>query len=316
MKKAFKKFLGASALTLTGMYAINKLIENSVTSVTPTKQDKIFIWRDMEIHYIEKGQLNQPPILLIHNLYPSSSKEEWNHIDEQLAFGFHIYELDLPGCGKSDKPNITYINFMYVQLLSAFIKEVIQEKTNICAAAYSSSFALMTARMNENMVGKIIIINPTSIFELVKPVTKQSMIQKQIVELPIIGTSLYNYKMKKASIEDDYKYIYYYNDRNVDEREINISYYNAHCKKSGGKYLYGSILGNYTNINIIHALSKIENEIYLIGGGHYKQIIQEYKKYNANIHEIFVSNCRLLPQLEIPNTIVSHITDILTTPEK
>lgn len=311
MKKVFKKLLGTSALALSAMSAINKYIENSVTSITPNKQDKIFKWRDIEIHYIEKGQLDKPSILLIHNLYPSSSKEEWNHIDDQLATYFHIYEMDLPGCGKSDKPNITYINFMYVQLLTSFIKEVIHEKTNICAAAYSSSFALMAARMNENMIDKIIIINPTSIYELVRPVTKQSIIKKQLIELPVIGTSLYNYKMKKTSIEDDYKYLYYYNDKNVDEREINISYYNAHCKKSGGKYLYGSIVGNYTNINIIHALSKIENEIYLIGGCHYKQIIQEYKKYNNKIQGIYVSNCRLLPHLEIPKTIIAQINNIL-----
>lgn len=311
MKKKFKKLLCTSSLALSGMYAVNKYIENSVTSITSNKQDKIYTWRNIEIHYIEKGQINKPSILLIHNLYPSSSKEEWNHIDDQLASYFHIYELDLPGCGKSDKPNITYINFMYVQLLSSFIKEVIQDKTNICAAAYSSSFALMTARMNENMIDKIIIINPTSIYELVRPVTKQSILKKQIIELPIIGTSLYNYKMKKTSIEDDYKYLYYYNDKNVDDREINISYYNAHCKRSGGKYLYGSIIGNYTNINIIHALSKIENEIYLIGSGHHKQIIQEYKKYNNKIQEIYVSNCRLLPQLEIPKTIISQISTIM-----
>lgn len=311
MKKTLKKIVGTSALILTGMYTVNKYIENNVTSITPTKQDKIFTWRDMEIHYLEKGEKNKPSLLLIHNLYPSSSKEEWNYIDEQLALNYHIYELDLPGCGKSDKPNITYINFMYVQLLSSFMKEVIQEKTNICAAAYSSSFALMTARMNENLINKIIIINPTSIDELVKPVSKQSMIKKQLIELPIVGTSLYNYKMKKTSIEDDFKYIYYYNDKNVDEREINISYYNAHCKKSCGKYLLGSILGNYTNINIIHALTKIENDVYLIGSGHHKKIIQEYMKYNKKIQTIFVSNCRLLPHLEIPKTIISEINHIL-----
>lgn len=313
MKKNFRKVLGTSALVLTGMHIVNKYIENNVTSITPNKQDKIFTWRDMEVHYLEKGEKNKCPLLLVHNLYPSSSKEEWSSIDEQLALNFHIYEIDLPGCGKSDKPNITYINFMYVQLLSAFMKEVIQEKTNICAAAYSSSFVLMTARMNENMIDKIIIINPTSIEELVKPVSKQSMAKKQLIELPIIGTSLYNYKMKKSSIEDDYKYIYYYNDKNVNSREIDISYFNAHYKKSCGKYLLGSIIGNYTNINIIHALAKIDLDIYLIGSGHYKKIIQEYMKYNKKIHAVSVTNCRLLPQLEIPKTMISEINHILSS---
>lgn len=307
MRKTAKKIITTSTLLLTGLYTTNKIIDTNISPITSTKNDKTFTWKNIKINYTEQGSNTTPPLLLIHNLYPSSSKEEWYRIDGLLANNFHIFELDLPGCGKSDKPNQTYVNYMYVQLISDFIKEVIGEKTNICTAAFSSSFTLMAARFNPNIIGKIIIINPTSIGELVEPVTKQSELKKKIIELPIIGTSLYNIRMSKSTIIDDYKYVYFYNDKNVPSKSVEISYYNAHYKNSNGKYLLGSIIGNYTNINIIHALSKIENDIYLIGSGNYKAIIQEYKKYNTNINAIHVSNCRLLPQLEIPKTIVEKI---------
>lgn len=312
MNKCIKKIMTTSSLLLTSMYAFNKYIQSSITPITPTKQDRIFTWRDLQITYTEKGNLEKPPLLLIHNLYPSSSKEEWYRIEGLLGTNFHLYELDLPGCGKSDKPNMTYINFMYVQLITAFIKEIINRKTNICVTAFSSSFTFMASRMNPDIINKIIVINPTSIDKLVKPVSKQGNFKKSIIELPIIGTFLYNCKMSKSAITDDYKYIYYYNDKNISSREIEISYYNAHYKHSSGKYLFGSMIGNYTNINIIHAISKINNEIYLIGSGSYKEVIQEYKQYNKNIHAIYVSNCRLLPQLEIPETIVSKINSIFS----
>ena len=82
--------------------------------------------------------------------------------------------------------------------------------------------------------------------------------------------------------------------------------------EESGRYLLGSIEGNYTNINIIHALPLIENEIYLLGSGQYRTIMSEYKKYNSKIHIDYISNCRLLPQLEIPKTIEEKIKGILT----
>lgn len=312
MNKPAKKNVTASTLLLTGMYAVNKYIDTHISPILSSINDKLFVWKDdLKINYTEKGSDTNPPLLLLHNLYPSSSKEEWFRIDDLLAKNFHIYELDLPGCGRSDKPNETYVNYMFVQILSAFIKEVIGTKTNICASAFSSSFTLMTARFYPELIDKIIIINPTSIDELVQPVTKKSERKKKLMELPIVGTFLYNCKMCKSAIADDYKYIYFYNDRNVSAKSIDISYYNAHCKNSNGKYLLGSIMGNYTSINIIHALPKIKNKIYLIGSRNYKTVVQEYKKYNKNISTIYVSNCRMFPQQEIPETIIDKINGIL-----
>ncbi len=310
MNKPAKKIVTASTLLLTGMYAFNQYIDTNISPDLPSVENQSFTWQENEIIYTEKGESNRPPILLIHNLYPSASKDEWYRIDDTLAKQFHVYALDLPGCGRSDKPNETYVNYMFVQLLSKFITEVIGTKTSICASACSSSFAIMTTRLYPDIVDKLIVINPTSIDDLVKPVTKKSELLKLVLELPIIGTFLYNCKMCKSSITDDYKYIYYYNDKNVLEDEIDMAYYNAHYKKSNGKYLYGSIIGNYTNINILHALPKIQNEIYFIANGKYKSVIQKYKTYNQNIHALYVSNCRLLPQLEIPETIVEKIDTI------
>jgi len=307
MNKPTKKLVTYSSLLLTALYAANKYIDSCITPITSSKNSFTFVWKEHQIQYIEKGDNKNPPLLLIHNLIPSSSKEEWYRIDDILSKDFHVYELDLLGCGNSDKPNITYINYMYVQIISAFINEVIKEKTNICAASFSSSIVLMTARFYPGIINKIVIINPTSIDKLVKPATYKNKIESNILELPIIGIFLYNCKMSKSSIEDYYKYICFYNDKNVSSKTLDIAYYNAHNQHSSGKFLLGSIIGKYTNINIIYALNKINHNLYLIGNGNYKSIIQEYKKYNKNIHAVYVSNCRLLPQLEIPETIADKI---------
>ncbi len=311
MKKHAKKLVTASTILLTGMYVFNKYIDDHLLSVASPANDRVFIWKDLKINYTEKGNNAYPPLLLIHNLYPSSSKEEWSSIDNTLAENYHIYEIDLPGCGKSDKPAETYVNYMFVQLISNFITKVIGVKTSICALAFSSSFTIMTARLNPDLVDKIILINPPSIEILAKAITKKSEFTKRLIELPVIGTFLYNCKMCRPAIADDYKYIYFYNDKNVSSEAIDHSYYFAHFKNSSGKYLYSSIIGNYTNINILHALPKIRNEIHIIGNGSCKPVIQDYKKYNKTIQAQYVSNCRMYPQMEIPETIVNKIYAIM-----
>ena len=312
MNKPIKKIISFSTLLLSGLYAANKYIDSCITPITTSKNDHIFAWKDLKIIYVEKGNPTNPPLLLIHNLTPSSSKEEWYRIDDALSKDFHIYELDLPGCGKSDKSNITYINYLFVQIISDFIKEIIGMETNICTTDLSSSIILMTARFNPNMITKIIVINPTLIDNLVTPATLKNKIEEKLLLLPIIGTFLYNCKMSKSAIIDYYQYVNFYNFQNVSSKIIDIAYYNAHAHHSNGRYLLSSIMGKYTNINIIHALPKIDKDIYMIGNGNYKTIIQEYKKYNKKIHSSYISNCRLLPQLEIPETIIDKIKEILS----
>ncbi len=312
MFKSVKKVAITTTLMLTGMKLFNVYTEQTLTSVTPSSNDKIFLWKEMKINYAEKGTPGRPALLLLHNLDPASSKEEWNRIDHILSQHFHIYELDLPGCGKSDKPNIIYINYMYVQMIGDFIKNIIGEKTNICAVAYSGSYTFMTARFYPDLIDKIIVISPPAIDLLIKPGTKKAKLLEKTFQLPIAGTFLYNCIMSKENIFDHYACSYFYNEHNISEQAIDLSYFNAHYNQSNGKYLLASIHNNYTNINIIHALPKINHEIYLITNRNKKHICTEYKRYDKDIHTIYISNCRMLPHMEIPETVAEKLLSIFS----
>lgn len=310
MNKPVKKILTISTLLLTGMHLFNQLTDVQNTPVIPSKNDKTFLWKNMKINYTEKGDSENPALLLIHNLSPSSSKEEWNCIFDALSKQFHVFALDLPGCGKSDKPNITYINYMYVQLTGDFIKKVIRKKATVCASAFSSSFTLMAAHMYSEVIDKIAVINPTPLQQLYTPVSKEGKAKEMILQLPVLGTFLYNCIMSKETITDAYKYMYFYNEQNIPENAIDLSYYHAHYNHSSGKYLFGSIAGNYTTINLIHTLPKINHKICFIGNQNYKNTIEEYQKYNPAIQTISISHCRLLPQMEIPETIIQILLEL------
>ena len=70
--------------------------------------------------------------------------------------------LDLLGYGLSDKPNMTYTNYLYVQLILDFIKNVIGEKTDIVASGDSSSIAIMACHNDPESIRNVILLNPQS----------------------------------------------------------------------------------------------------------------------------------------------------------
>lgn len=303
MKKNIRHFFLLSALATGTIYGINRFIDTTigVRKYLNTTSGRFFEWRYGNIFYTKQGKGS--PILLIHDLHPASSSLEWEKVIKKLEKDHTVYALDLLGCGRSDKPNFTYTNYMYVQLITDFVKKIIEEKTDVFATGDSCSFTLMAANMDERIFNRIFLVSPSSLESLQENPNKRDNYLKNLIELPIIGTFYYNIKMREQKIRELFER-QYFRRKNLISDEIRNSYHeSAHLDGSKGKYLYGSIIGNYTNINIILALKKIENPIYLIGSRDKESsihVIDSYVKYDENIETAFISNCNKLPQLEDP----------------
>lgn len=307
MKKQVRNLLLLTTLTGISIYGINKTISISSTmkNLLKTDKGKFFNWRYGNIFYYKQGKGS--PILLIHDLNPSSSAFEWNRIAKHLAKHHTVYTLDLLGCGRSDKPNLTYSNFLYVQLINDFIKNIIGNKADVIATGDSSSFTLMACNMDSEYFKNIVIINPSDLSDLCKTPNKRKNALKFFIDLPIIGTLVYNLVYLEQNIRKSFYKDYYFKEYMVPTKVLDHYYEAAHLERSHGKYLLSSIKANYTNINIVHALKKINNSIYLIGSKEKegnKEIIDQYISINPSIEASFLSGSKYLPQLEIPNNLL------------
>ena len=132
-----KKHIKNSALLLcivAGLIiVINKLISvfSHMTDHLPTGGGKYYHWKYGNIYYTKSGK--GKPVLLIHDLDSTSSSYEWEAVIKKLSEDHTVYAIDLLGCGRSEKPNMTYTNYLYVQLVNDFIHAVIGEKTDVIA---------------------------------------------------------------------------------------------------------------------------------------------------------------------------------------
>ena len=306
MKKNKHKLLTTSILfaLATGIiYVINRLVFATAVlkNLLKSSADNYYNWRFGKVYYKKKG--HGSPVLLIHDLTVYSSAYEWNKVVNELAEAHTVYAIDLLGCGRSEKPRITYTNYLYVQLIADFIKNVIGEKADVIASGYSGSFTVLASYTNPEFINKIVLINPPSLASLNKVPSKRSKLYKFILEFPIFGTLIYNIKTCQSNIQLLFTEKYLYNPFSVTPEMVDTYYEAAHKSLSNSKFLLSSLVAGYTNNNITHALREINQSVtilYCEGETDSEKIAESYTTYNPAIESCMLKHAKHLPQLEIP----------------
>ncbi len=307
-----KKLIAASIVLGTAIYITNEYIIKKATSKDLLKKNngKFYSFKYGDIFYKVSGE--GKPVLLIHDLNECSSGIEWFYLEKKLSKTNKVYTIDLLGCGRSDKPKLVYNNFLYVQLITDFIKEVIGEPANIIATGKSSASVVMAAKLCEEWINRIIFINPSDLSELNKTPDIVSKFKRFILACPLIGTFIYHMLHKKDDIFN--LFINEYFSEPSEDFQVISEYYHesAHNNKSGSKYLYASLQGNCVNMNINHGLKVLDKDIIIVSGEDYYEsdyVPDEYAKLNQTIECISIIGTSYLPQLEAPAKLMDIIEE-------
>lgn len=308
--KLLLKFGSLAALTATGICCFNKYITYKARKNKGTSADTLltYNWKFGQIRYTKSG--NGTPLLLVHDLNSQSSHHEWDSVRPLLEKNHTVYAVDLLGCGESDKPKFTYTNYLYVGLISEFIKNVIGGKTDIIASGLSASFTIMANLTDKNIFHKIMLINPTDPGELNQIASIGSKLYKTLLELPIIGTMLYYIKHTKKNTELYYTEQAFYNPFTLTNSITSHAYDDAHTCGASGKYLEASLATNYLNCNIFHACRAMESDMCILGGIQQKniqEIITHYRSINPSIDCAYVSKSKAFPHIENVDETIEKI---------
>lgn len=300
---------GATAATAT----MNKFIKVTAASknLLAEPQSLCYKWRLGNVHYTKVG--SGKPLLLIHDLNSSSSGYEWKQMIPLLQQNYTVYTIDLLGCGRSEKVNMTYTNYLYVQLVSDFIKTQIGHRASVIATGESAAIPVMACASNPELFDQLMFINPLSLLDFSQLPGKTSKMFKFIVDFPVIGTLLYHIASSRQAIVEEFASRSFYNPYSVKSSFIDAYYESAHLGNSP-KSVYASVKCNYTKCNITNALKKIDNSICLIGGNGIDNIeerLEEYKSYNQAIETAFIPDTKALPQLEAPAALYELVKTYL-----
>lgn len=284
-KKTLLFISTAIGTTTLAFHAINKFIFNASDEHSEEDRPNYYHWKFGNIYYKKAG--SGSPLLLIHDLNHYSSSMEWDKVIDTLSEKHTVYTIDLLGCGKSDKPAITYTCYLYVQLLTDFIRDIIGEKTDIIATGASSSFVTAACQNIADQIDHMILICPESIHTLTKAPNHKSKLLAKIITLPIYGTFIYNIGARNTALSDS----------------------------SDCKYLYASVLGHYTTVNIAHCLDGLTTSIAVISGKNAPENAEkatEYCNVLPSIEHVEITGCGLLPHRENSNAFLEQIDILLS----
>ena len=313
MKHKLITFVSLITASTATIHFINKSTEKKwQKDLLKTETDKYYENRFGKVRYQKKG--SGKPVLLIHGLETGSSSYEFEELAEKLSSDYLVYSIDLLGYGLSDKPEITYTNYFYVQLLIDFIKNVIGEKTYVVTSGDTSSIILMSDHTDSSVIEKMCLINPQYLFDMNKIPSDQNKFLQTVYELPIIGTFVYHFLKKRRFIKKKFISDYFYDTAKIKEKDIDAYMESAHAGNAGGKYSFASVENYYTNINFLQALKSIQKDILLLGGTDVKEIktnLENYKYYNDNITIHYVPNTKQLPHMENPDKVEELISTFL-----
>lgn len=314
MKKSTKLFLLGIGVTITGIYVYNRFIEHTATKNNLLKDTTgdYYSWKHGNVFYTKTG--SGSPVLLVHDLNSTSSTEEWTKIIHRFEKKHTVYALDLLGCGRSDKPAMEYANYLYVQLITDFVKEVIQEKSIVVTTNISASSVILANHMDNELFEKIILINPVPLTDLEILPDQKSKLKKMLIQLPFIGTFIYNIMNNSKKIDAAFRNDYYEKAQLISSTMEDIYYEAAHIGGSEGRFLYSSMIGNYLNNGITHALKSLSTPTLIIGSremSRYTLALDNYHKVNQSIEIKKLTHGNLYPHMEVPEKVYSIIEDYI-----
>jgi pimeloyl-ACP methyl ester carboxylesterase len=313
MKKSRNKLLTFAALFAGAtviIHIINKIIAMSATlkEMLDISNKRFYEWRFGKVYYTKQGK--GTPILLVHDMLPGASGYEWSRIEKELATEHTVYTVDLIGCGRSEKSGMTYTNFVYVQMICDFIKNVIGGKTDVIASGFSSSFIIMACHNEPTYFNKLMLVNPTSLNSLNQMPTKKDKVMKFLIELPVFGTMIYHMVESRQGINDLFIEKLYYNPFHLDEDMVDAYYEGSHRGGCYAKHVYASLTSKYMNINIRQAVKSIDNCIYIVEGEAEPKndlILDAYKELNPSIETAIIKKAKHIPHVENPEAFLEQV---------
>lgn len=146
---------------------------------------------DLEIFYFETGALHQKCLLLIHGL--GDEADTWRHIFLPLSENYHVFALDLPGFGRSGKPDIDYTPQLLMGSIIEFLDKIESKTTLIMGSSLGGILAHGLAMHHPERVNRLVLVGGALL--QAKPMDDWSL---RLMQLPLLGEWLYTRLRKDA----------------------------------------------------------------------------------------------------------------------
>ena len=227
---------------------------------------RTFAYSKGDIYYKVGGAADAPPVVLIHGVGAGASSYEWRENFGALAAEFRVYAYDLLGFGLSAHPDIAYSADLYIELLAAFLREVVGQPAHIVAAANAAGYAIQVALHQPDLIRSMVLIAPAG-----KDATGEMRAPNitgggsyDLLRRPAIGQNLFNLAASRAGIAYFLRAHLYYDPSLVTDEMLDNYYAAAH--QPGAYIAPMAFFAGKLNAEIGQSFAKVMQPTLLVWG--------------------------------------------------
>ena len=224
---------------------------------------KYYSWHHGDVHYQKKGLGD--PLVLVHNIYPGASHEEYGHNINELARHFTVYALDLLGFGGSDAPRLKYTANTYTELIFDFLREEVARPAHVVSSGLSCAYVTEVAAWRSNLFDKLVFVCPRSEPTGLDLPRWVAPIRHFMLSTPAVANGYYETMTGRAELTMFLRNSFH-NPKHVTADLVDRLYHNARHK--GAIHPYASLITGYLDCHLLSSLPRVENPVLLVWGRH------------------------------------------------
>ena len=140
--------------------------------------------KNLDLFYFEAGPENPQHMIMVHGL--GDEADTWRHVFLPLAKQYHVFAVDLPGFGRSDKPICDYTPQFLMEVIYEFKKTLHIDNPILMGSSLGGILAHVLAMDHPECVNGLVLVGgglPQS-----KSMDDWGL---RLMQLPIIGEWLY-----------------------------------------------------------------------------------------------------------------------------
>lgn len=305
LRRALGGLLGGIGLAA----AANRYLAGQAGRLRPPLEgnEGTYRWRGMNVGYVEDGDPDDQDVLLLHGIHAAASGREFEQVFDLLAEEYHVIAPDLPGFGRSDRPDVAYSADLYVDFVRDFARDLTEDAVCI-ASSLSASYAAIVQR-EDRLFSRLVFICPTAETREVRGGRVGRMLR-----WPVVGTAAFNTLVSRPSLRRFNEREAYYSPSSYTEDELEYEWRTAH--QPGARYAPAAFLEGDLDpdVDLGTVLAAVDVPVTLVWGRAATITPVSEGKRMADLADaklIVFEQARLLPHAEHPGPFLDAILDEL-----
>ncbi|WP_338741831.1 alpha/beta hydrolase [Haloplanus salilacus] len=305
-----RRLAAIAGLGTAAAVAGGRLLRDAAGELEPALDtpERTYRWRDLDVAYAEAGYPDDPDLVCLHGINAAGSAGEFREVVAALAETHHVIVPDLPGFGRSDRPDLRYSATLYEDFVADFLGAF--DDPAVVASSLSAAYVARAVDEFGVDVSALLLVCPTTVAGPDPP----KVWLRELLRSPAVGTALFDLLVSRPSIRYFNADHAYADPAAVSEEWTDYQWRTTH--QPNARYAVTSFVAGYCNstLDLGPTLRGIDAPTTVVWGrdatlpplARGRELADE-----ADARLVVFDHAKLLPHVEYPDAFVEAVRDAI-----